>query len=55
MRDEIFGVRLNDTERKLLEHAATKEGTSQSAIARRGLVQEARTVLTTSNVKVGTE
>jgi hypothetical protein len=52
MRVEILGVRLSESERRLLEAAATREGTTQSAIARRGVVQEARVVLKISN---GTE
>lgn len=49
MRDEFLGVRLSDNERKLLEAAANKESTSQSAIARRGAINEARVVLKITN------
>jgi len=48
MRADVLGVRLNDNERQLLEAAALKEDTTQSAIARRGAIQEARNVLTST-------
>lgn len=46
MRDGVFAMRLTDIERRLLEAAAQKEQVSQSELARRGLVREARAVLT---------
>jgi hypothetical protein len=45
MRASQLGVRLLDSERKLLEAAAQKEQVTQSELARRGLLKESRLVL----------